>query len=111
MTNQPKTERDLHTAGVRTVAIPVRPRPQPRARPSSTAAASAGSSVGGSDLKAGSAISNAVTAGLHPAGRQAKSGDLMRARGNHPQPGQDRGYGQLTAAAGYRPAQETWPPY
>jgi hypothetical protein len=76
--------------------FPARPPPRPRARPSSTAAASAGSSSGAPAAKAGSATSNAATAGTVPSWTQARGSDLVRARDIRPQPGQDRGPGQLT---------------
>jgi hypothetical protein len=71
-----------------------------RARPSSTAAASVGSSSGAPAVKAGSATSNAATAGTHPPGPPAGRSDLVRARGIHPQPGQDQRPCQLTCLAG-----------
>jgi hypothetical protein len=71
-----------------------------RARPSSTAAASVGSSSGAPAAKAGSSTSNAATAGTHPPGPPAGHSDLVRARGIHPQPGQDQRPCQLTCPAG-----------
>ena len=74
---QAAVERDLHAAGVRTVAIPCQAPPPPRVRPSSTAAASASWSSGVPAAKAGSAALNAATAGTAPAwtaGREQRSG-------------------------------------
>jgi hypothetical protein len=71
-----------------------------RARPSSTAAASVGSSSGAPAVKAGSSTSNAATAGTHPPGPPAGHSDLVRARGIHPQPGQDQRPCQLTCPGG-----------
>jgi Transposase DDE domain len=76
---QPTVERDLHARGVRTVAIPARPRPQRRAKRPSTAAASAAWSNGEPAAKDESATSNAAaaTAGTvlaWPTGTEPRSG-------------------------------------
>ena len=64
---QAAVERDLHAAGVRTVAIPREATTSAAARCSSTAAASASWSNGEPAAKAGSATSNTATAGTVPA--------------------------------------------
>jgi transposase, IS5 family len=68
---QAAVEHGLHTAGVRTVAIPARPPPLQPARPSSMAAASASWSSGEPTAKGGSATSNVAT------------GDRTRLDGRH----------------------------
>ena len=80
--------------------FPARPRSHPAARPPSTARASANSSSGAPDPRAGSAISSTPTGGTAPTWTVKKCRYLVRTRGLHPQPGQDRRPGQLTAPRG-----------
>ena len=97
-------ERDLHDLGVRTVAIPrqgkisaarKQTRAQPRLPPPGQVA---------HRLRRADQLPQArLRLGPHPPGHQARSRDLVRARGLRPQPGQDRGPGQLTRTAQRRP--------
>jgi transposase, IS5 family len=75
---QPSVERDLQELGVRTVAIPARPRPPRPERRSSTAAASTSWSSGAPDLRDGSATSSEVTAGTAPAWTAGRGGSWGR---------------------------------
>ena len=80
--------------------FPARPRSHPAAGPPSTARASANSSSGAPVPKAGSAISSTPTGGTAPTWTVKKCRYLVRTRGLHPQPGQDRRPGQLTTPRG-----------
>jgi hypothetical protein len=93
---QPAVERDLQALGVRTVAIPARPRSHLPARPSSTAGASASSSSGAPDRKGGSATSRTPTAGIAPGSIAKTERPSGAGTGLRPQPGQNRGPGQVT---------------
>ena len=94
---QPAVERDLQALGVRTVAIPrqatTSASPQDdRARPRLPPAGQMAHRLGRTDQLP----QTRLRLGPHPPGPQARSRDLVRARGIRPQPGQDRSPGQLT---------------
>ena len=76
--------------------FPARPRRNHPARPPGTAAASAGWSVAHRLRRTDQLPQTRLRLGPHPAERQARSGDLVRARGIPPQPGQGQRPGQLT---------------
>ena len=108
---QPAVERDLHDLGVRTVAIPRQAttsaspqdhRAQPRLPPAGQMA---------NRLRRTDQLPQArLRLGPHPPGRQARSRDLVRARGIRPQPGQDRRPGQLTTHPASTRSTATPPP-
>ena len=110
---QAAVERDLHAAGVRTVAIPRQATtsrgPQGRrARPRLPQARQVAHRLRRPDQLP----QTRLRLGPHPPGRQARSGDLVRARSIHPQPDQDRRPCQLTrhgpAAAQHQDRTQTY---
>ena len=96
---QAAVERDLHAAGVRTVAIPRQAttsaaRKAHRARPRLPQTGQMAHRLRGPDQLP----QTPLRLGPHPPGQQNGNGDLVRARGIRPQPGQDRDPRQLTPA-------------
>jgi IS5 family transposase len=109
---QAAVERDLHAAGVRTVAIP---------RQATTSPARKAVEHGRSFRKLVQMAhrlrrpdqlpQTRLRLGPHPPGRQAQGSDLVRPRGLRPQPGQDRYPGQLTRPSQPPPSTGTRPPH
>ena len=94
---QAAVEKDLHAAGVRTVAIPRQAttsaaRKAARAQPRLPQAGQMAHRLRRPDQLP----QTPLRLEPHPPGRQNGSGDLVRARGIRPQPGQDRDPRQLT---------------